>query len=172
MFFHPQYNAVNSQMKSISIEDVINIDGNKVTVKASVPYSHEDTEYGEIYSYPIEEEHVHETADGTKYLDNEILVVVKDGITRQQVDELAKKYDSVVVGAITVSGDYQLKLNNMVSNEELIKLIDNIGQESIIDSILKFIRQIQLISGLDSIMAMSGKVISKIILMQKEKVGE
>ena len=127
-------NAVNSQMKSISIEDVINIDGNKVTVKASVPYSHEDTEYGEIYSYPIEEEHVHETADGTKYLDNEILVVVKDGITRQQVDELAKKYDSVVVGAITVSGDYQLKLNNMVSNEELIKLIDNIGQESIIDS--------------------------------------
>ena len=60
-------------------------------------------EYGKLYYAPVDEAHI-AGDDYIKYSDNEILIVVNDGVTEEQVRDLAVKYNSEIVGAIEVSG--------------------------------------------------------------------
>lgn len=90
-------------------------------------------EYGKLYYAPVDEAHI-AGDDYIKYSDNEILIVVNDGVTEEQVRDLAVKYNSEIVGAIEVSGDYQLKLAKSATREELEDLMEQIKGEDIIDS--------------------------------------
>ena len=99
-------------------------------------------EYGKIYYEPISDEHVADEND-LKFVDNEILIVVKDGTSRDQVVELSKKYNVEIVGEIEITGDYQLRISDSASKVELEELIARINDESIIDSaMLNYITEI------------------------------
>ena len=88
-------------------------------------------DYGKLYYAPVEAEHIAED-DLVMYVDNEILIVVKDGVTEEQVRELAEKYNSEIVGAIEITGDYQLRLAETVTKEELDNTLLKIKGEDIV----------------------------------------
>lgn len=78
----------------------------------------QNTEFGRLYYSPIEEEHIVETDDitGAGYSDNEVLIVAADGVSRDQIAELAASYNAEIVGEIEYSGDYQLRLTTVPEN--------------------------------------------------------
>ncbi len=90
-------------------------------------------DYGKIYSSPIDEKHV-AAEEISLYIDNEILIVVKDGTTEDQVSKLAEKYNARIVGAIEVSGDYQLQLDEVRSKSELEAIMQQLNAEEVVDS--------------------------------------
>lgn len=94
-----------------------------------------NTDYGRIYYSPVEEEHiVTDNKESTiGYIDNEVLVVANEGVTHNQIAELAASYNAEIVGEIEVSGDYQLRLKT--APDELVHIIENISAEPIIDSV-------------------------------------
>ena len=93
-----------------------------------------NSDYGRLYYSPIEEEHVVEYPDtpGNGYVDNEILIVAADGVTHDQVDELASSYNAEIVGEIAFSGDYQLRLST--TPDEIDSIVENISAEPIVAS--------------------------------------
>ena len=88
-------------------------------------------DYGKLYYAPIDEKHIAEE-DSTRFIDNEVLIVVKDGVNESQVRELAAKYNSEIVGEIEISGDYQLRLDKVSTKEELEGILQQIETEDII----------------------------------------
>ncbi|MCR5707138.1 MAG: S8 family serine peptidase [Ruminococcus sp.] len=93
-----------------------------------------NTDYGRLYYAPIDEEHI-VTVDeegGAGYIDNEVLVVANDGVSREQIAELAAKYDAEIVGEIEVSGDYQLRLTT--APDELDPVVESISAEPVVAS--------------------------------------
>lgn len=65
---------------------------------------------GVKYKEP-EAEHVqYDEATDTYYVDNQLALIVKDGVTLEQVEDYAKEIEASVVGYIVVTGDYQLEL--------------------------------------------------------------
>ncbi|MBR6366489.1 MAG: S8 family serine peptidase, partial [Lachnospiraceae bacterium] len=72
--------------------------------------------------------------DDTAFIDNEVLIVVKDGVSETQVQQLANKYECEIVGAIEVSGDYQLRMTAVSTKKELESILEQIEKEEIIDS--------------------------------------
>ena len=64
------------------------------------------------------------------FADNEILVVAKEGATKEQIIELANEYDAEVVGCIEQTGDYQWRINK----GDLSELVENISNEDLISS--------------------------------------
>ena len=93
-----------------------------------------NTDYGKIYYSPIDVEHVveYEEDSGFGYIDNEVLVVANDGVTREQIAELAVKYNAEIVGEIEVSGDYQLRLTT--TPDELDSVVESISAEPVVAS--------------------------------------
>ena len=124
--------------KSFSLLQNIKVDSKDITIKAIVKYNiiqpNTPDDVGEIYFSPVDTEHICQIDDFISCADNEILIVTKDGITKEQVDILAKKYNTEIVGRIEISGDYQLKLKENATIEKLNELIDNIAKEDIIES--------------------------------------
>ena len=55
-----------------------------------------------------------------------------DGVTREQVAELAAAYDSEIVGEISVTGDYQLRLSAVPV--ELEAIVESISAEPLVES--------------------------------------
>ena len=82
----------------------------------------DNAEFGRIYYSPVEEEHLVETDEitGTGYTDNEVLIVAADGVSRDQIEELASSYNAEIVGEIEYSGDYQLRLTTVPENIESV----------------------------------------------------
>ena len=52
--------------------------------------------------------------------DNEVLIVAADGVSRDQIAELAASYNAEIVGEIEYSGDYQLRLTTFPENIESV----------------------------------------------------
>jgi len=106
-------------------------DGNAVA--AAIVDMNDSTpgDYGKIYYAPIDEKHIAEEGS-TRFIDNEVLIVVKDGVSEAQVRELAAKYNSEIVGAIEVSGDYQLRLKEAATKEALEGMLQQLKAEDII----------------------------------------
>lgn len=92
----------------------------------------ESTDFGRIYYSPIDEEHMVEEEHGFGYIDNEICIVSAEGATREEIADLAAKYDAEIVGEIEVSGDYQLRLTTTL--DDLGSVIASIAAESAVES--------------------------------------
>lgn len=92
-----------------------------------------NTDYGKIYYSPIDENHIVEE-DSIRYIDNEVLVVAQDGVTREQVLQLANDYNAEIVGEIEITGDYQLRINNSSTKNELEDTIQRMQNEDIIET--------------------------------------
>ena len=93
-----------------------------------------NTDFGRLYYSPVNEEHITEYPDsnGEGYIDNEVLIVAADGVTHEQVAELAASYDAEIVGEIEVTGDYQLRLTT--SPDSLDSTLESISAEPIVAS--------------------------------------
>lgn len=98
----------------------------------------------EIYYESTPEENIQENDNGTKYSDNEVLVVAKDGASKAKIEKLAEKYDAEIIGCIEITGDYQWKLNKSYTYDELQNLISSLKTEEYIeDATLQTIFEIQ-----------------------------
>ena len=86
----------------------------------------------ELYYKVTPEEHITAQDTGLTFADNELLVVVQDGVDKQAVERLAEKYDAKIVGCIEVTGDYQLELQTAHSMESLEKIAKEMEQEEIV----------------------------------------
>ena len=78
-----------------------------------------DKNYGAMYFSPAPDENVKAIDDASAYVDNEILIAVKDGTARSDVEALAKNAGAEIVGEIALTGDYQLRFGNPMTLEEL-----------------------------------------------------
>ena len=86
---------------------------------------------GKIYYQVTPEEHI-SSSNGILYADNELLVVIKDGVPKQEVEFLAKDYNAKIVGCIEVTGDYQWVLEEVYSIDEIGELADRLKNEDIV----------------------------------------
>lgn len=92
-----------------------------------------------IYSKPLDENHV---KTGTlefegkeyegQYVDNELIIVVDEGVVREDVESLVSPYGGMIVGQIPNTGHYQIEFDNEhYSVSELIKLSESISNSSL-----------------------------------------
>ena len=84
---------------------------------------------GELYFYQTEDEHIVTNTNGVAYVDNEILLVASDTASHKDIQELAKQYDAEIVGWIEQTGDYQLKLPKVYSEEELDEIVVSLNKD-------------------------------------------
>ena len=131
----------NQVTKSFSLLEEVKIDDKNKSFGIKVSYLLPDNkqntsnaQYGQIYSNSIDEAHIYHEENDVSYIDNEILIVTKDGTTKEAVYDIAKKYQTEVVGMIEISGDYQLKTKNKLPVEELNALVIDIQKENIIET--------------------------------------
>ena len=90
-------------------------------------------DYGKLYYASVDEKHVAEE-DSVMFIDNEILIVAKEGVSEAQVESIADKYKCEIVGEIEVTGDYQLRLSEVMTKEELESTVENLEAEDVIVS--------------------------------------
>ncbi|WP_024859093.1 S8 family serine peptidase [Ruminococcus albus] len=119
---------VNNDGK-INVTDITkiaaHIKGKKLLDLSEIPFSDEE-DIGEIFFSPVDSDHIATANDGVSmYADNEILVVAADGVTKNQIENLAKQYDAEIVGYIEKTGDYQWKLNSGDPNVVVVELRNN-----------------------------------------------
>ena len=84
---------------------------------------------GEIYYQATSDEHIASEDSGIMYADNELLVVIKEGVTKTEVESLAEKYNAKIVGCIEATGDYQWSLNAVYTMSKLKDLANTIANE-------------------------------------------
>lgn len=90
-----------------------------------------------IYAKPIDESHVKtgvleyegEEYEG-KYIDNELIVVVDEGIDRTYVEQLVGPYGGTLAGQIPTIGYYQIEFDNSMNVDELSALAATLLQDS------------------------------------------
>ncbi len=93
-----------------------------------------DEDIGEIYYKPIDLMHIAENSSQIKYIDNEVLIVAKEGIEYSQIKDIIEKYNAEIVGYIEKTGDYQLVLKDVHSYDELNLLISQFMSEPLVES--------------------------------------
>lgn len=102
----------------------------------------DNDDYGKLYYNPVDDNHIIED-DMERFIDNEILIVVNDGVTKNQVQQLSEKYNAEIVGEIEVTGDYQLRFSDISSKEDLDNALQLILKEDIIaEATLNYVAEI------------------------------
>lgn len=96
--------------------------------------TYDENNIGELYYSPIDKDHVAEDENGIMYSNNEILLVSNDGVPKADIEKLAEDYNGEIVGYIEQTGDYQLKLSEEYTLDELDKLAKDIQNEDIVSS--------------------------------------
>lgn len=93
-----------------------------------------DQRVGEIsFKYP-EQEHAVLTADSESgYLDNQLLIVGKQGTTRSQMKKLVSSLGGRIVGCIELTGDYQIEFKKAMSYDELSALAEQVSQNELVE---------------------------------------
>lgn len=94
----------------------------------------DENHVGEIYCAEIDPEHIATDDSGIMYADNEILLVANDGVSYKKIKNLADQYDAEIVGWIEQTDDYQLKLPDTYTMDELNETAAEMEKENIIDS--------------------------------------
>ena len=91
---------------------------------------------GVKYKEPEAEHMQYDEASDTYYVDNQLALIVKDGVTKEQVENYAKELEASVVGYIVVTGDYQLEFDTAKSWEGLHALIEKISGYDWVEEVL------------------------------------
>ena len=119
---------------NISKVDVINF--GKVSADNEVMVWYEYNIYKDMYNNQTIDNEVKELENGLKYVENELLIGTVEGTTEQEVEEIIKPYNGVIVGYIAFSGDYQIKFPNIKNIEELERIKNNIKNNHIITYVI------------------------------------
>ena len=93
-----------------------------------------EIDVGEITFYRTEMEHVATNPEGFMYVDNEILIVANADASYSDIENIAKGIGAEIVGWIEQTGDYQLKLNQTYTADQLNELIDSLNKNQFVDS--------------------------------------
>ena len=105
---------------------------------------------GVKYKEPGAEHMQYDEASNTYYVDNQLALIVKDGVTKEQVENYAKELEASVVGYIVVTGDYQLEFATAKSWEELHALMEKIaGYDWVEEVLLQELYEIDICASLD-----------------------
>lgn len=94
----------------------------------------DENNIGEIYYSPIDSSHIVEDESGIMFADNEILVVAKENVSKSKIQKIAKKYNAEIVGYIKQTGDYQWRLQDIKSKDELSDIVKDIQSNKYINS--------------------------------------
>ena len=87
-------------------------------------------DFGAIYYTPAEEKHIKRINDSLGgYTDNEILLTVKEGVSREDAEKLAESISAKIVGEIALTGDYQLRLDKALSESELAAVAEKLRSD-------------------------------------------
>lgn len=82
------------------------------------------------FAEPKEENVVTDTTTGVRFVNNEVLVSAKDGITRSQIEDIVAEYEGKIVGSIESFGEYQIRLNSIFTKSELDKVVQKIASSA------------------------------------------
>ena len=83
---------------------------------------------GEMYFKDItSEDDIIMNIEGLPIVRDQLLVTVKDSVTKTEVEALAAQYDFVIVGAIALTGDYQWESRYELSIEELDEKLNEVS---------------------------------------------
>ena len=92
--------------------------------------SHEDI--GEIYAKDATASDAAISADGTKYVRNQLLVSAKMDCTREKMENLGSAYGFEIVGYIELTQDYQIEFTRDMEEADLLKMIKYLEEEDCI----------------------------------------
>lgn len=81
---------------------------------------------GVQYKDPGPDNIVMDEATGVYYVNNQLAIVVKEGVTTEQVEALAADMGAEVVGYVLLTGDYQLEFAKTYTLDELKALTDKV----------------------------------------------
>ena len=99
-------------------------EGKDTALKSELP-----AELGEVSYSGIDPSHIAQTPDGVMFLDNELMLVAAEGADRADINKVARRYKAEIVGAVDLTGDYQLRVGDAHSLRELSELADSISSE-------------------------------------------
>lgn len=131
VFFIIKFRSKSGTSDALSSVAQNNSETHTVTINGK---TYDENNIGEVYCAPIDPEHIAEDEDGIMYADNEVLVVAAEGVTKKEIEDLAKQYDAEIVGYIEQTGDYQWKLSESKSLSELDELVDEISKNDDVSS--------------------------------------
>ncbi len=94
------------------------------------------SDIGEMYFKDIQSENdIEYDGNGIHYVRNQLLLTARDGVTFDEIDNLAKSINASVVGYIEVVNDYQIEFNYDLSTEELYAVINKLNNSSLVEYI-------------------------------------
>lgn len=70
---------------------------------------------------------------GVQFVDNELLIYVKDNTTQENIEELCKKFNAYIVGKNKTLSSYKLRFKDSYSYSELKLIMNKIQQEEMIN---------------------------------------
>ena len=95
---------------------------------------YDENNVGEIYAAEIDPEHIAIGESEIKYIDNEVLLVAKNEVSKNEIEALAKDINAEIVGYIEQTGDYQLNFSQAMTEKEVGDLIADLNGNSLIES--------------------------------------
>ena len=84
---------------------------------------------------PNDEHIVYVESDDTYYVDNEILLVAKEGVVKEQVLDIIGSIDGKIVAEIDVTNDYQIELEGKKSKSELNEILEVLSSNILVESV-------------------------------------
>lgn len=102
--------------------------------RESSDIKYDEKNVGEIYAAEIDPEHIAIGESEIKYVDNEVLLVAKNQVSKNEIKALAKDINAEIVGYIEQTGDYQLKFSQAMTEKEVVDLIADLNGNSLIES--------------------------------------
>ena len=87
---------------------------------------------GEIYAKDPTKSDIAVTADGMKYVRNQLLVSAKMDCTKEKMENLGSAYGFEIVGYIELTQDYQIEFTRDMEEADLLKMIKYLEEEDCI----------------------------------------
>lgn len=88
---------------------------------------------GVKYTEPAEEHIKYDEAADICYVDNQVLIVMREGVTLEEAEAYAAELGATVVGYIVLTGDYQLEFAEVKTLDELNALVEEISQNELVE---------------------------------------
>ncbi len=122
--------------KNFGVETTVEVAGRKVSIKASISFDVPDQEHdmGEISFAEPEPEHiVYDESKRVYYVDNQVLLTSVEDTPRALVEQMVASMGGRIVGAIEMTGDYQIAFAEPMTYGELEQLVADFASSSFIE---------------------------------------
>lgn len=72
--------------------------------------------------------------DGAMYVNDMIVVMTNTDVEASEMIKLAEKYDAILASSINKIGFWQLKFSDNLEYEELVEILDEVRNESVVNN--------------------------------------